>query len=202
MRPVAICTLLFCVFAAPLRSEIAIGTNLTVLLDFQTAPPANTFREMQREVGQLLKNTGVRLELMLRSDAEERDFEEVVLLRFRGSCRMNNMAPFLDERGPYAWSHTLEGSILPFADVACDNIRRAVEESLFGGEKAQRDRLFGRALGRVIAHELYHIIGGIHSHGRKGVAQAALSGRELIAERMTLEPEDAQRMREGMLGRR
>lgn len=203
MRPVAIHTLLLCALAAPVRSEVAIGTNLTLLLDFEKAPPANTIREMQREVQQLLHRTGVRLDLRLRSEvAEDQDYEEVVLLRFRGSCRASSLAPLLDERGPFAWSHTSEGLILPFADVACDNVRRAVEEALFGGEKARRDELFGRALGRIVAHELYHIIGGVHTHGKKGVAQAALSGRELIADRMTLEPEDARRMMEGFRARR
>jgi hypothetical protein len=203
MRPVAIHTLLLCALAAPVRSEVAIGTNLTLLLDFEKAPPANTIREMQREVQQLLHRTGVRLDLRLRSEvAADQDYEDVVLLRFRGSCRASSLAPLLDERGPFAWSHTIEGLILPFADVACDNVRRAVEEALFGGEKARRDELFGRALGRIVAHELYHIIGGVHTHGKKGVAQAALSGRELIADRMTLEPEDARRMVEGFRARR
>lgn len=203
MRPVAIHTLLLCALAAPVRSEVAIGTNLTLLVDFEKAPPANTIHEMWQEVRRLLHRTGVRLDLRLRSEvAPDQDFEEVVLLRFRGSCRASNLAPLLDERGPFAWSHTSEGLILPFADVACDNVRRAVEEALFGGEKARRDELFGRALGRVVAHELYHIIGGVHTHGKKGVAQAALSGRELIADRMTLEPEDARRMMEGFRARR
>lgn len=203
MRLVAISTLLLCVLAAPARSEVAIGTNLTILLDFEKAPPVATFREMQQEIHQLLHRTGVRLDLRLRSEVtSDQDFEDVVLLRFRGSCRASSLAPLLDERGPFAWSHVSEGYILPFADVACDHVRRAVEEALFGGEKARRDELFGRALARVIAHELYHIIGGVHTHGKKGVAQAALSGRELIADRMTLEPEDARRMVEGFRSRR
>jgi hypothetical protein len=203
MRPVAFYTLLLCALAAPLRSEVAIGTNLTILLDFEKKPSGDTLGEMQREIRQLLAGTGVRLDLRMRSEVEaNQDFEDVVLLRFRGSCRASDFAPLLDERGPFAWSHTSEGAILPFADVACDHVRRAVEEALFGGEKARRDVFLGRALGRVVAHELYHIIGGVHSHGKKGVAQSALSGRELIADRMILEPEDARRMAEGFRARR
>jgi hypothetical protein len=203
MRRVAIHTLLLCALAAPMRSEVAIGTNLTILLDFEKAPPSATLREMRQEIRQLLGRTGVHLDLRLRSEvASDQDYEDVVLLRFRGTCRASGLAPLLDERGPFAWSHVSEGLILPFADVACDHVRRSVEEALFGGEKGRRDQLFGRALGRVIAHELYHIIGGVHAHGKKGVAQAALSGRELIAERMSLEPEDARRMMEGFRARR
>lgn len=203
MSRVAICTLLLCTLAAPMRSEVATGATLTLLLDFEKAPPLSTLREMQQELRQFLQSAGIRTDLRLRSEVpSDADFEDVVLLRFRGICQASALAPLLDERGPFAWSHVVEGSILPFAHVACDNVRRAVEEALFGGEKARRDELFGRALGRVVAHELYHIIAGVHSHGKKGIAQAALSGRELIAERMPLEPEDARRMMEGFWSRR
>jgi hypothetical protein len=203
MRLVAVYTLLLAFLAAPLRSEVAIGTNLTILLDFEKGPSQATLGEMNREIQNLLKKTGVRLDVRLRSEVpEHQDFEDVVLLRFRGTCKASHFVPLLDERGPFGWSHTSDGTILPFADVACDHVRRAVEEAIFGGQKAQRDLLFGRALGRVVAHELYHIIGGVHTHGKKGLAQAALSGRELVADRMTLEPEDARRMTEGFFSRR
>ncbi len=195
MRLVAICTLLVCGLAAPSRGEIAIGTNLTILLDFETRPSEASVTAMNQEIRQLLGRTGVRLDLRLRSEvAAQEDFEEIVLMRFKGACQMSNMPPLIDERGPLAWSHTAEGEILPFGDVACDRIRRSVEDALFGGEKGRRDQLFGRALGRVVAHELYHIIGGVHTHGKKGVAQASLSGRELISDHLTFEPEDAARM--------
>lgn len=195
MRLVAIITLLFCAFAASSRAEIAIGTNLTVLLDFENRPHSKALDEMQSEVRGLLRRTGVRLDLRLRSETHpSADFEEVVLMRFQGTCKMGHMAPMIDERGPLAWSHSIEGEILPFGDVACDKIRRSVEDALYGGKKGQREKMFGRALGRVVAHELYHIIGSTHIHGKKGVAQAALSGRELIDDHMELEREDANRV--------
>ncbi len=177
------------------RAEIAIGTNLTVLLDFEGPRSDATVREMNREIDYLLRRTGVNLSMRLRSEIKpDEDFEDLVLLRFRGSCKMENMAPLMDERGPLAWSHSVEGAILPFGEVACEKIRRAVEGALWGGQKKQRDELFGRALGRVVAHELYHIIGGTHAHGKRGVAQPSMSGQELIADRMEIANEDVERM--------
>jgi hypothetical protein len=66
---------------------------------------------------------------------------------------------------------------------------------MFGGDYAQGDELLGRALGRVVAHELVHILTGSHDHGREGVAQAALSGAQLITPRLSLSPSDLERLR-------
>jgi hypothetical protein len=57
------------------------------------------------------------------------------------------------------------------------------------------DYLMGRALGRVVAHELVHILTGSRRHTKDGVAQAELSGRELIAGPMKLSPADVKRLR-------
>jgi hypothetical protein len=189
--------------STPASAAIAIGTHLTVVLDFEQQHSRPAIREMQKEVESLLRNTGVRISLRMRAElTPHEDFEELVLVRFRGYCQMKNLAPLIDERGPLAWSHTVDGEILPFGEVACDKIRRAVEAALWGGQRARREELFGRALGRVVAHELYHIIGATHRHGKKGVAQAALSGQELIADQMVIENEDLARMRTRLMANR
>jgi hypothetical protein len=44
----------------------------------------------------------------------------------------------------------------------------------------ERNAAFGRALGRVMAHEIYHIIGETTAHQTRGVAKAALSVQDLM----------------------
>ncbi len=41
--------------------------------------------------------------------------------------------------------------------------------------------LFGRALGRVVAHEFIHMLRNSKNHDREGVEKASLSGVDLIA---------------------
>ncbi len=178
------------------RAEIAIGTRLTVILDLAESHSATAVQMMRSEVSHLLRGTGVHLEFALRSElAPNQDFEDLVLVRFRGDCRMTGLAPLLDERGPLAWSHTIEGGILPFGEVFCDKVRRAIEPVLYApGGHHTREIVFGRALGRVVAHELYHMIGATHRHGKKGVAQATFSGQELVADQMEIEREDLHRI--------
>jgi hypothetical protein len=46
-----------------------------------------------------------------------------------------------------------------------------------------RDRVLGRALGRVLAHELYHILSGTKRHSARGLAKASFAVDELISDR-------------------
>lgn len=196
MRYVAI-GLLFVLglWPAPAQARVAVGTNLTVLLSFDREYSDPSIQEMAREIEHLLRRTGVNLNIRKKSEMKEyEDFEDLVLVRFQGACSMNGTAQKAPNGGPLGWSHVMSGEILPFGDVSCDNVRQAVSGVLWGEQQNHRERLFGRALGRVVAHELYHIIGGVHSHGKKGIAQASLSGQELIAEEMEIALEDMERM--------
>lgn len=166
------------------------AAELTVLLDFDAtrtqrqiiAPKA--LEAMKSEINSVLAGRTqkpVQVELKFKSDMKPREnFEDVVLVKMKGTCKMENLAPLFDERGPYAWTHTVDGEILPFSEVACDRVRRAVSEAMWGGERKNRDTLFGRALGRILAHELMHILNHEHDHDHAGVFKRALTPRELI----------------------
>jgi hypothetical protein len=57
---------------------------------------------------------------------------------------------------------------------------------MFGGDYARADQLFGRALGRVLAHEVVHMLTRSGSHSREGVTQRSLTGNQLIAPELRL----------------
>ena len=48
---------------------------------------------------------------------------------------------------------------------------------------ALRDYLYGRAMARIAAHELYHVMMGSRDHGREGVAKPSISTADLLDER-------------------
>ena len=66
---------------------------------------------------------------------------------------------------------------------------------MFGGDYAKGDVLVGRALGRVVAHELVHMLTKSETHAKEGVEKAALSGRQLIAASLPLSEFDLDRLR-------
>jgi hypothetical protein len=50
-------------------------------------------------------------------------------------------------------------------------------------------------MARVLAHELYHVLAGTESHSRRGLTQRALSGAELAADQLELDPNELNLMR-------
>ncbi|HYR43293.1 MAG TPA: hypothetical protein VER98_09735 [Terriglobia bacterium] len=61
--------------------------------------------------------------------------------------------------------------------------------------------VLGRALGRVAAHEIYHIVAQTTEHQESGIAKAAFSVRDLTANRFELDSSSLWRMRPPMTAR-
>jgi hypothetical protein len=53
-------------------------------------------------------------------------------------------------------------------------------------------------MGRVLAHELYHMVADTDEHGEDGVAQPALSARELTSGQLELRPSDVAAIQSGL----
>ncbi len=168
---------------------------LTLVISVERPLPAATEAEMHREMDKLMKQASIQVEWKQLSDfAAGTDVHDLVLVKFRGKCRIDPTPVILDERGPMAFTHTSDGEVLPFSEVLCERVGVAAKSAMVGGEFGRRDELLGRALARVLAHELYHIKGKCSDHGHSGVARKALTGRELIASTLDFAPADARRM--------
>lgn len=164
--------------AAP--GEVAV----VVQADENFSPQA--WQAMQDETKRIAKQAGIRLNFIERSEAAGREFQDLVVFRMKGRCEMSNLPVLLDERGPFAWAFTSEGNVLPFGEVKCDRVRESVKTAIPSSDRHRADAIFGRALGRVVAHEIYHMLGNTTVHGKEGVARDALSPNQLVAERLDL----------------
>jgi hypothetical protein len=58
-----------------------------------------------------------------------------------------------------------------------------------------RDEVFGRAMGRVVAHELYHILGRTIQHTHHGVSKALQSPFDLVKDDYRLDKDALQWLR-------
>ena len=121
-------------------------------------------------------------------------FDNLVVVRFKGRCVLDPVRWLYDERGPLAFTYTTAGAVQPVSEVACDQVAAAARSAMSGRDFAHADLLFGRALARVVAHELVHILSKSGAHGREGVARAALSGSSLISPDLRLNPADLERI--------
>jgi hypothetical protein len=53
--------------------------------------------------------------------------------------------------------------------------------ALAGQNPGLRDYIYGRAMARVVAHELYHVLSQDHGHAEDGVAKPAFATSDLLA---------------------
>jgi hypothetical protein len=156
---------------------------------------------MRREASQIILASGLHLNWRMRSEPFNDSFDDLVVMTFKGSCTFDPAPPIYDELGPLAITHTTNGEVQPFGEVNCDRVVNSVRSAMFGGDYARADLLVGRALGRVVAHELVHMLTKSGQHAHEGVQKAALSGRQLIATSLPLSAMDIDRLIEERRGR-
>jgi hypothetical protein len=181
---------------APSPAAGIYSNNLTIVLDFQGPHSAQAVQVMEREAEGIFKDTGLHLDWRSREQAESASFQDLVLVRFKGSCVLKP-APYLyGELGPpLATTSRTDGTVQPFSEVSCDQISAFLRSVLRGSDYKRADVLLGRALGRVIAHELGHILTGTGEHSHQGVFEPGLTLDQLVSGELPLSPGDLKCLR-------
>jgi hypothetical protein len=174
----------------------ATPTPLTVVFQFDNPHSKKAFEEMKRELGSIFKNAGIQIGWRDRDQVSSSEsFANLVVVKFRGACKIDPATDRDEDSGPLAFTYTSDGAILPFSEVECDRVRSSLRHAVSGGDRTRSDLVFGRAMARVLAHELYHVLSGTESHAAKGVAQRALSGSDLIGDQLELSQDELNSMR-------
>jgi hypothetical protein len=191
---------IFAILAATVPACAAMrltAPDLTVVLDFKEPFNQTAVVSMEREASEILATTGLRLEWRNPATAVDASFADLVVFTFRGNCVVEPepAPPLYDEPGPLAITRTANGEIQPFGEVDCGRVAASVRSAMWGGDFARKDELLGRALGRVLAHELVHMLTKSGEHSREGVQRPALSGKQLIADSLPLSALDIDRMK-------
>lgn len=74
-----------------------------------------------------------------------------------------------------------DGQVLPYGQVFCDALRRVLPVAEFDIDRTRGDAILGRAAGRVLAHELYHILKQTTHHPATGIAKAFQNSDKLTS---------------------
>jgi hypothetical protein len=107
---------------------------------------------------------------------------ELAVVTFMGRCDTAGLVTRSKIEGALGWTHVSDGQILPFTDVNCDRVREFAQSGLLMLQTEDREEKYGRALGRVLAHELYHIFANTMRHGSVGVAKESYSMQDLLSD--------------------
>jgi hypothetical protein len=100
--------------------------------------------------------------------------------------------------GPLGTTDVSEGQVLPFVTVDPDRVRQAVVRYFEAAGVAATQQDLGRALGRVLSHEIYHVLSARSDHDTEGLAKPALSGYELTRGEPGFTEWTKERIREGL----
>jgi hypothetical protein len=163
-------------------------TELAVYLTVDPTQPAAPLENMKRELSGMMQAAGYRV---VYDDPRNPDraaqFSVLAVLELRGSCGLPS-GNFRVERAVASGASLAEtsvsvGVVMPFSRINCANLTRLIGPVLSDEPGAQRDYLYGRAMARVAAHELYHVMMGSREHGHQGIAKPSFSVADLLDER-------------------
>lgn len=158
-------------------SEIAIYTR------FSAPPSAGVVEAIENEVQSIMAPIGLSLHWLNLAEADGKQTSvELAVVSFKGRCDVDDLIPRDRNPGALGWTHMTDGVILPFADVDCSAVRSFMQKELLESGVKRRAQEFGRALGRVLAHELYHIFANTVRHSSDGVAREFYSVQDLMAD--------------------
>src|SRR3954465_8386200 len=94
-------------------------------------------------------------------DRKGPNVSRVIVVSFDGSCSLDTLPPGPpDKSGIEALAETVASAnrILPYVHVNCNRLLATLTPALQPLSTPLRRAVFGRALGRVIAHEVYHVL--------------------------------------------
>ena len=144
--------------------------------------PAVT-RWMQEESGLLMRSAGYQVHWLNPLERPDAPGTSLIVLELTGDCTPAQYSGPRVDVGRLAFAPVDHETILPFVTVDCAALQKTLASALDREPRARRDVLYGRAMGRLVAHEIYHIESQSREHSKHGVAEAAVSTRELVAER-------------------
>ena len=188
--PLAVCMAVSALFSFA-QSPLAVKAAplVGVFLDFDSVPGAPSLAVMKKEVENLLERSGLSIAWRTTSENHgDSPFAMVVVLKFKGMCKAGWTPPQHAEFGSLGSEpHTLastrvqDGHVMPYGEVECDQVRKALSYLRPGTGQGERQSAMGRAMGRVVAHELYHMLASTTRHTLRGLAKATQSLEDLIS---------------------
>ena len=166
---------------------------------FQNEPSQQVRESIREEADTIIAPTGWAFVWRPLDSAPGEVSVRLAVLTFTGTCSTLNLPTPLPFRSVLGATQISDGNLLPFADIHCDAIRAMLTPGLSKLDPRRRDTVFGRAVGRVVAHELYHIFGNTLDHAPKGVGEANYSPGDLLSDGFRFQPHEVKVLRNKLL---
>ncbi len=160
---------------------------LVLFLDTPVGQPSTVLAKMKEEAASLLRPAGWEVSFRdLRSRRAGESFDQFVVVKWNGVCD-GAVHQAAGDKSRLAFAHTSDGRILPFVEVECRTLNALLFGAAHDDHNWKRNMLLGRALGRVIAHEVFHVLTQRATHDAAGVGKPYFRRRDLIADSFVFE---------------
>src|SRR5579862_7466295 len=142
---VTLCAAIFCATNVSASQPPPVSTQPSTQMTAVVLPDGRyskvAIREMGREAAHILKRSGVSLRWHIGEPAQAVS-GLLVVVKLVGRCDMDG-SPAALVPGPLGWAHKVNGAIIPFSDLACDNLRGAVGAAMSDGSEPRGNVLLG-----------------------------------------------------------
>jgi len=177
------------------RSEPVVPADRLLVVYLKTSSANDSTQPIQSfrvELKALMHSAGYRVEWRESGmSSDDAVGATVAIVELRGACEgtLGDLAPAPDRtaRPSLASTAVSDGRILPFSWVNCGTLTRMLAPSLASQTLSRRDYLYGRAMARLLAHELYHVLANDQRHADQGVTKASFTVQDLLANRFEFE---------------
>jgi len=184
------------ILPALLLAGAALGrtpATVAVLAGFEAAPARTAVEAMQEELDELFAPAGVSLEWYpLEGLSHLGQPDAVVAVRFTGSCEWKWTTSARPVSGALAWTARVDGELQPFITLDCPRIAALAGVPSYA--------LLGQALGRVLAHELYHYLTQQTAHTHTVLFRADFRPRDLLEPGLKFDPSEVAALRQALSG--
>jgi len=185
------------VIPAASEPKIVAPAPIVLYMQFEVTPPQEVLEAFQSETETIMEPIGIRLEWRaLNATRAEEVATELAVVTVKGRCDLAGMGLRSKIEGALGFTHMSDGQILPFAELSCDKLRNFVQGELLTLSADEREPAFGRALGRVLAHELYHIFANTTKHG-SGISKESYTVHDLMCDDFQFQHKEALVLRAG-----
>jgi len=189
------CCLVIGILPAPGQRDLSIAP-INVYVEFERDPPPAVLKALREEVGSIMSPMGLHFAWRSMDDSRQTGISvELAVVSFKGRCDSSGLLAHDTHPRVLGWTDISDGTILPFSGVDCDGIRGFVQRELLHAPLERREAIFGRAIGRVLAHELYHVFANTVRHGACGVAKAAYTRHDLLSPDFRFEQHESDELR-------
>ncbi len=166
--------------------------RLGIFLEAPIGTTPEILESFRNEVGRIVARPGT--ELLWRHEITGNEaFHRVLVIRLRGACVARQPEQF-GAPASLGSTHISNGQVQPFIDVSCGQVITAMSRSWSWPSGQVPAELYGKALARVAAHEVFHALTASVDHDDEGLMKRAFDRHDLCARRLELTPASIARL--------